>query len=190
MQRTTIKQLYRQTEEFGGRQVTLCGWVKTLRDSKAFGFIELTTAAFQKLPDRVRARNALQLRRNRPPERGRQPRGDGHAGAHAGKPPALRGQGGKDRGDGRFLARLSPAKKAAFDGVFARDRLPASPHQHLQRRVPHPQRGGVRHPQILQRARLRVRAHPHFDGQRLRGRGRHVPGDHPRLRKNQGRSRL
>ena len=48
MQRTTIKQLYRQTEEFGGRQVTLCGWVKTLRDSKAFGFIELNDGSFFK----------------------------------------------------------------------------------------------------------------------------------------------
>ena len=48
MQRTTIKQLYRQTEAFGGRQVTLCGWVKTLRDSKAFGFIELNDGSFFK----------------------------------------------------------------------------------------------------------------------------------------------
>ena len=40
MKRTTIRELYKG-EGFGGKTVTLCGWVRTLRDSKAFGFIEL-----------------------------------------------------------------------------------------------------------------------------------------------------
>lgn len=41
MQRTEIKALFAQAEEFGGKKTTVCGWVKTLRDSKQLGFIEL-----------------------------------------------------------------------------------------------------------------------------------------------------
>ena len=48
MKRTTIRQLYGDAAGFGGRQVTVCGWVRTLRDSKAFGFIELNDGSFFK----------------------------------------------------------------------------------------------------------------------------------------------
>ena len=48
MERTTIRQLYRQTEEFGGKAVTVMGWARTIRDSKAFGFIELNDGSFFK----------------------------------------------------------------------------------------------------------------------------------------------
>lgn len=41
MRRTTIKEIYGGPSSFGGKKVTVCGWVRTLRDGKAFGFIEL-----------------------------------------------------------------------------------------------------------------------------------------------------
>lgn len=41
MKRTEIVALYSQTEQFSGRTVTVCGWVRTIRDSKALGFMEL-----------------------------------------------------------------------------------------------------------------------------------------------------
>lgn len=41
MKRTEIKQLYSSPSAFDGQTVTVCGWVKTIRDSKALGFIEL-----------------------------------------------------------------------------------------------------------------------------------------------------
>ena len=41
MQRTTIRSLYADAAALGGQAVSLSGWVRTLRDSKAFGFIEL-----------------------------------------------------------------------------------------------------------------------------------------------------
>lgn len=41
MKRTKIAELFTRKETFGGRQVTVCGWIRTLRDLKAFGFIEL-----------------------------------------------------------------------------------------------------------------------------------------------------
>ena len=41
MQRVQIKELYASAESFSEKEVTVCGWVRTLRDSKVFGFIEL-----------------------------------------------------------------------------------------------------------------------------------------------------
>ena len=41
MDRITIKQLLAKGKEYDGKQVTVCGWAKTIRDSKVFGFIEL-----------------------------------------------------------------------------------------------------------------------------------------------------
>ena len=46
MQRTHIRQLYAHAEEFGGKTVTVMGWARTIRDSKAFGFIELNDGSF------------------------------------------------------------------------------------------------------------------------------------------------
>lgn len=40
MKRITLKEIFSNPEKFTD-SVTVCGWVKTLRDSKAFGFIEL-----------------------------------------------------------------------------------------------------------------------------------------------------
>jgi len=41
MQKLVIKDLYRNIDHYVQKEVTLTGWVKTLRDSKNFGFIEL-----------------------------------------------------------------------------------------------------------------------------------------------------
>ena len=41
MKRTLIRDIYADKESFGGKQITVGGWVRNLRDSKAFGFIDL-----------------------------------------------------------------------------------------------------------------------------------------------------
>ncbi len=41
MKRTLLKEIGQNFESLGGSSVTVCGWVRTVRDSKAFGFIEL-----------------------------------------------------------------------------------------------------------------------------------------------------
>ncbi len=43
-----IKTLYEKTEELVGKEVVVEGWVKTVRDSKTFGFIELNDGSFFK----------------------------------------------------------------------------------------------------------------------------------------------
>ena len=41
MKRDFVKSIYENPEAFGGKTVTIGGWVRNLRDSKAFGFIDL-----------------------------------------------------------------------------------------------------------------------------------------------------
>ena len=46
MEKVTIKDLYRNTENYIDKTVEVAGWVRTVRDSKAFGFIELNDGSF------------------------------------------------------------------------------------------------------------------------------------------------
>ncbi|OAA83009.1 asparagine--tRNA ligase [Clostridium ljungdahlii] len=48
MESTLIKSLYRETEKFVDKDVKISGWIRTLRDSKSFGFIELNDGSFFK----------------------------------------------------------------------------------------------------------------------------------------------
>ena len=48
MEKLTIKDLYRNTEKYIDQNITLEGWVRTVRDSKTFGFIELNDGSFFK----------------------------------------------------------------------------------------------------------------------------------------------
>lgn len=46
--RVTIRTLFKNANEFDGKQITVMGWARTIRDSKAFGFIELNDGSFFK----------------------------------------------------------------------------------------------------------------------------------------------
>jgi len=48
MSHTSIHSLYKQTEQFLNQPVTVAGWVRTVRDSKEFAFIELNDGSFFK----------------------------------------------------------------------------------------------------------------------------------------------
>ncbi len=48
MERTEIAKIYGDPKAFEGRTVTVCGWVRTIRDSKALGFIDLNDGSFFK----------------------------------------------------------------------------------------------------------------------------------------------
>jgi asparaginyl-tRNA synthetase len=45
---TLIKSIYRNTNDFLSQQVTISGWIRTLRASNAFGFIEVNDGSFFK----------------------------------------------------------------------------------------------------------------------------------------------
>ena len=42
----TVKELYRNPEEYAGKRVTVGGWVRSIRDSKTFGFLVLHDGTF------------------------------------------------------------------------------------------------------------------------------------------------
>ena len=46
--KTVIKSLYRNTDEYGGKEITISGWIRNTRISKNFGFIELNDGTFFK----------------------------------------------------------------------------------------------------------------------------------------------
>src|SRR5690554_1681077 len=41
-----IKELYRNTEKYIDKEITVEGWIRTLRSSKNFGFIEINDGSF------------------------------------------------------------------------------------------------------------------------------------------------
>ena len=46
MKFTTVRELYRNSEAYTGKEVTVGGWVRSIRDSKTFGFIVLHDGTF------------------------------------------------------------------------------------------------------------------------------------------------
>lgn len=48
MEITLVKTLYRETEKFVDKSVKISGWVRTVRDSKSFGFVEINDGTFFK----------------------------------------------------------------------------------------------------------------------------------------------
>lgn len=48
MEKLTVKEIYRETEKYLNKDVKIEGWVRTLRSSKAFGFIEVNDGTFFK----------------------------------------------------------------------------------------------------------------------------------------------
>lgn len=48
MQDITVKEIFRETEKHLSKEIRVSGWVRTIRDSKAFAFIELNDGSFFK----------------------------------------------------------------------------------------------------------------------------------------------
>ena len=46
--KTVIKQLFRNTDEFADKKITISGWIRNIRVSKSFGFIEVNDGSFFK----------------------------------------------------------------------------------------------------------------------------------------------
>ena len=48
MEKVLVKSLYRECERYADQDVCISGWIRTLRSSKAFGFIEINDGSFFK----------------------------------------------------------------------------------------------------------------------------------------------
>ena len=46
MELTEIRELYRNREEYIGKKITVGGWIRSIRDSKTFGFIVVNDGTF------------------------------------------------------------------------------------------------------------------------------------------------
>ncbi len=46
--KTIVKQIFENPENFGGKEISISGWVRTLRSSNVFGFIEINDGTFFK----------------------------------------------------------------------------------------------------------------------------------------------
>ena len=47
--KTVIKKLFRTPDEFAKKTITVSGWIRTIRVSKNFGFVELNDGSFFKI---------------------------------------------------------------------------------------------------------------------------------------------
>ena len=48
MENTLVRSIYRETDKFAGKEIMISGWVRTVRSSNAFGFIEINDGTFFK----------------------------------------------------------------------------------------------------------------------------------------------
>ena len=48
MEKVVVKKLYRETEAWIGKEIEISGWIRTIRASNAFGFIEINDGSFFK----------------------------------------------------------------------------------------------------------------------------------------------
>ena len=60
MKRQKIAGIYADAASFAGQSMTVCGWVRTVRDMKNFGFIELNDGSCLKSLQVVFARESLE----------------------------------------------------------------------------------------------------------------------------------
>ena len=51
--KTEVKTLYKMASDYNLKTITVKGWAKTIRDSKAFGFIELNDGTYFKSGHRL-----------------------------------------------------------------------------------------------------------------------------------------
>ena len=48
MNRIEISKIYKKFKELAGKELTVCGWVRTIRDSKTLGFMDLNDGSYFK----------------------------------------------------------------------------------------------------------------------------------------------
>ena len=151
----TIRELYKNKENYLDQKLTVGGWVRSIRDSKTFGFIVLNDGTFFEPLQIVyhdKMENFTEISK-----------------LNVGAAVIV---------TGTLVA--TPQAKQPFEiqadsveieGASAED-------EHLSGCVPHPLADGIRPPQIFSGERLHLCPHAADYRKRLRGRGRDVPRYH------------
>ena len=201
MQRERISGIFADPQAFDGKEITVCGWARTTRDMKNFGFIELndgsTVKSLQIVMEREKLANYDEVAKQNvgaafivkgiltlTPE-AKQPfelkaTDIQVEGVSAPDYPLQ-----KKRHSVEFLRTIQHLRPRTnlFNATFrvrsvaaqAHDPASAPAHEPLQRHVPRPQRRGAGRARVLPAARLCLCQHPDHHRFRRRGRGRDVP---------------
>ena len=180
MKREEVAAFYRDLDAYAGKTVTVCGWARSIRDSKALGFIDLNDGTCFKGVQVVFEADKLENYKEIAAQNvgaALVVTGTLLATPEAKQPFEIHAT--NIEVEGPLHPGVPPAEEAPHRGVPADHRPPAAPDQPVQRGLPHPVRGGLRHPQVLPGERVCLRSHAHYHRQRLRGRRGDVPGDHP-----------
>lgn len=162
MERVRIAALFADKEQYGGASVTVCGWAKTIRDMKTFGFIELNDGScFRNLQVVMDANSLSNYKEIAAQNVGAAliVRGTVVLTPEAKQP--LEVKATEIEIEGVSSPRLSPAEKAPQRRISAHHSASAPAHEPLLRGFPCEKRGGLRRARVLPEPRLRLRQHPH-----------------------------
>ena len=143
-----------------GQTVTVCGWVRTFRDSATVAFLEVADGTSFSRLQAVVDKNAVAL--------------DSEC-AKNGASVCIKGEIVKAyKGNGVEL-NAREVEKAHNAGILARHSASAPSHQHLHGGVPRAFGRSAGHSPLFSREQILLYEHAHHHGKRLRGRGRNVP---------------
>ena len=143
MERMKIAAVFADGDALGGKEITVCGWARTIRDMKTFGFIELNDGScFKNLQVVMSAEELANYKEIAAQNVGAALIVHRHGGADPRRQAAAGAEGPHHRGGGQVHPRLSPAEEAPQRGIPAHHSASASPHQPILRHLPCPLRGG------------------------------------------------
>ena len=136
MDRLEISKLFSSYEELGGKEITVCGWIKTLRDSKAIGFMEINDgSSFKSLQVVFESAKVENYKDIVKLNVGAAVRVTGTYSDSPGKS-AVRAQCFFNRGRGSVNSRLSSPEKAPYARIYENDSASAPESEYLFRGLP------------------------------------------------------
>ena len=135
MDRLEISKLFSSYEELGGKEITVCGWIKTLRDSKAIGFMEINDGV-QEPEGCFRERKGRKLQGYSQAECRRGSQSYGYIYSDSPGESAVRAQCFFNRGRGSVNSRLSSPEKAPYARIYENDSASAPESEYLFRGLP------------------------------------------------------
>ena len=117
MKLTTVKEIYKDREKFLDQKVSVGGWVRSVRGSKAFGFIVLHDGSCFDTLQIVYHDTMENFAEISKLNVGAAIIVTGYSRRHPGSEAAFRDPGGRGAGRGSFRSGLSSAEEAPYHGV-------------------------------------------------------------------------
>ena len=177
---TLVRELFAAPPAKRAPGVKVSGWVRTMRESKAFAFVELNDGSYFKnlqiVLEADKLENYHELTKKIGVGAAIEAEGELVPTPEMKQPFELKATALTVLGESPSDYPLQ--KKAPHAGIPSHHTAFAAARQPLPVRLPRALAGGAGHPPLLPRSRLCLRTHPHPHRQRLRGCGRDVPRHH------------